>query len=268
MSDTSFEVKRAYHAKQSAYKEMAEARDKMNGLHAELTKKYAECEDLQNEYNQAKADVDAAWEQYNADMLAMKEKIGEKITSVSECNKLEENMQLMAENKEEIPAKAEVYEEARQFFAKLAAQKLVERDELIAKKRALERPDDTQRNRMLARLKQLRTEHSEILEKYHNAKNDYSLKRQVFEQEKAKYDRSRGMEVEAKSSRPVELGYNEGLLMKSSIPEKYWSNCRIEQRADGKIDFYYGADVNVKHGHVVMASDGSIEHRRPPEKAC
>ena len=51
--------------------------------------------------------------------------------------------------------------------------------------------------------------------------------------------------------------------MKAKIPEEHWDNCEIEQRADGKIDIYYGGARNRRHGHVVLENNEVSFSREP-----
>lgn len=265
-----FELKKAFHAKQAAYDEMTKAREKMSILQQSMTQKYLETEKLQKEYDESRKKQDDEWQEYNDAQLKLKEQIGQKIVSVKECNVLEENFNLMAENPDEDPAKAEVYREGAELFATMAMQKMVERDNLIALKRSVSRPDNYASRQILATLKLARKEHADILEEYHNAKNEFTIKKQNFDRLNEKYNNLRNSDVgnndesNTYTNRPERLEIDERLLVKAEVPEEYWNNCSIRRRVDGRIDIYYGGDDENSHGHVVIFDD-KIEYARLPQ---
>lgn len=262
-----FELKKAFRAKQAAYDEMVAARDKMSALQQTMSQKYLEVEKLQADFDDSRAKQDMAWTDYNNRQLELKDQIGQKITSVKECNALEENFRLMAENPEEDPAKKEVYLEGSKCFSGFAMQKMIERDNLIAMKRAMIRPNNQLSEQILANLKFARKEHADILEEYHNAKNEFTVKKQNFDRLNEKYNKLRNDDdsVSTFSNRPERLEYDESLLVKANIPEEYWGSCTLRKRSDGRIDIYYGGDEENSHGHVVMLGD-QIEYARLPQQ--
>ena len=260
-----FELKKAYHAKQVAYDEMSNAREKLSDSSQALSDKYAEAEKLQAEYDVSKAKQDKAWQDYNVRQLEIKDKIAGKITAITECNILSDNLKLMSENPEEDPNKAEIYMEGSKFFATFAKQQMVERDNLITAKRHMPRPDNHASEQLLSRLKLVRAEHASILEEYHISKNEFAMKKRNFDRLNEKYNNIlNGEFANTYTNRPERLEIDEGLLLNADIPEEHWHNCSIKKRLDGRIDIYYGADEDTSHGHVVMLGD-EIEYARLPQ---
>ena len=262
-----FGLKKAYHAKQAAYDEMSNAREKLAELNQSLISAYSEVEKLQADYDVSREQQNEAWQEYNARQLEMKELIADKITAEKESNVLEENFRLMSENAEEEPGKAEIYAEASKCFSGVAKQKVVERDNLITTKRNMPRPSNYASEQILEKLKLARIEHNEILENYHNAKNEFTLKKQNFDRLSEKYNNIlNGESANACTctNRPEKLEIDESLLVKANVPEKYWGNCSMMKRANGIIDIYYGADEKTSHGHIVMLGD-EIKYARLPQ---
>ncbi|MBQ8984802.1 hypothetical protein IJ098_03035 [Candidatus Saccharibacteria bacterium] len=264
--ELSFELRKAYHAKQAAYEEMATAREKMQELNQVQTDKWNEAEKLQAKYDEAKAKQDEAWTEYNAKQNEYKAQIGAEIEAINECKALEANF-LQRATDETHSAIRDIYQEAAKFFSKLEKQKVVERDGTISLKRSAIRPDNSTSAQILERLKQVRNEHKEILESYHFAKNDFNLKNQEFNRLNQKYQMlSEGKEDEENTytSIPKVLELTESLLLKAGVPEKFWEDSSAEQRADGTIDIYYGRSLGDGHGHVVLGPDYQVQYHRQP----
>lgn len=264
--ELSFELRKAYHAKQAAYEEMATAREKMQELNQAQTEKWNEAEELQAKYDEAKAKQDEAWTEYNAKQNEYKAQIGAEIEAIKECKELESEF-LKRATKEANAAKKDLYQEAAKFFSKLEKQKVVERDGTISLKRSVIRPDNSASTQILERLKQVRNEHKEILESYHFAKNDFNLKNQEFNRLNQKYQQlSEGKEEEENTytSIPKMLELNESLLLEAGVPEKFWDDSSAEQRADGTIDIYYGRALGGGHGHIVLSPDHQVQYHRKP----
>lgn len=262
-----FDVAKAYRAKQAAYSEVAESQEKLAELKTKLDELYINIGTTQEQYNLERDRNDAEWSQYNAGQLQLKADIGKKITSIKECNALAENFRLMSENEDEDPDKALVYADGSKFFTQLALTKMREHDEMISKKRAMIRPDNSRADQLLASLKAMRAEQKELLEEYHIAKNIHSSKKANLDRLQQKYERVRDGssddDTSEFSARPKRLEPNERLFVLAGIPEKYWDHCSIEQRADGKIDFYYGGTSSTNHGHVILADEEVIYSRDP-----
>ena len=256
---------KAYNAKQMAYAEMVKSQNKVEALGAKQNELYIQIGSTQEELDAEKEKANAAWAQYNAEQLTYKAAIGGVLTSIKECNALEENLRLMSQDKDEDPNKAVVYAEGAKFFAQLALAKMQEHDELLTKKRSLIRPDNLRVHQLVNVLKNMRAEQSNVLEDYHAAKNNYSAKKAEFDRLNARYHRivEGGGEYADVSVRPKRLEFDEGLLVLASIPEKYWDGCEIEQRADGKIDIYYGGARDRRHGHVVLENNEVAFSREP-----
>lgn len=259
-----FDLKKAYHAKQAAYDEMSNAREKVTNLSQTLSEAYSETEKLQAEYDESKAKQDKAWRDYNISQLNLKDQIAAKIEAVKECNALEDKFVLMSRDPDENPGKAEVYADAVKYFYGVAMQKMVERDNLITVKRNVPRPDNHESEQILAKLKLARAAHAEILEEYHSAKNELSVKKRNFKRLNEKYNNLRnGESANNYTNRPEKLDFDESLFVKAGIPEEYWENSSIRKRVDGKIDIYYGGGDASIHGHVIMRGD-EVEYARPP----
>ena len=256
---------KAYNAKQMAYTEMIESQSKVNALGARQQELYTQIGATQEELDAEKEKADAAWAQYNAEQLTYKAAIGGVLTSIRECNALEENLRLMSQNRDEDPDKTIVYAEGAKFFAQLALAKMQEHDELLTKKRSLIRPDNLRVHQLINVLKNMRAEQSNVLEDFHAAKNNYSAKKAEFDRLNARYHRivENGEVDDELSVRPKKLEFDERLLMIAKIPEEHWDNCEIEQRADGKIDIYYGGARNRRHGHVVLENNEVSFSREP-----
>lgn len=269
--DTSFDTKRAYHAMQAAQQNMQDSEKKMLDAKHKMAEIYNEIGDLQAQHDKLKDSKDTEWEIFSEEIAKMKVKIGEKIEAVKACNTQEENFRKMAHEAEEADnaeLKA-VYDEATRFFSKLASQKMLERDDLIAKKRKAVSPDMSMLKEMREKLKVLRTEQTEIVEQYHEAKNEFSLKKTSYDRMKAKYENMKNsdtkQDVSDFSSRPKTMELDENLLKLAEIPKTDWDSCTMERRADGKVDIYYGGRKGVRHGHVVVTGN-TVEFSRKPEK--
>ncbi|MBR3324055.1 hypothetical protein IKG24_00755 [Candidatus Saccharibacteria bacterium] len=264
-----FDLTKANHAKQAAYGEMVKVQEKMDALSSSINDQTAEINERQLEFNELKKQQQAEWEKYNTAQLALKEEIGGKITAIKECDALEENFRLMSENADEDRNKAEIYASGANFFARLASEKMIERDQLISKKRSMIRPDTDRSARLLEHLKSLRSERNELLNDYHALKNEFSLKKANFDRMKSKYDAIKnGTEENSYDFRPIILDNltNKRLLVDAGIPSEYHETCKIEQRSDGKIDIYYGGSLEMKHGHIIMENGKNIFSRDPKPK--
>lgn len=267
--DDNFIVRKAYHEKQAAYNEMKDSQAKMLELQTQQAELFYHINDVQAQYDDAKAKQDASWKAYNTEILGIKAEIGKKITSGKEAAKLEEELRQKSENPDEDPAKALIYAKGADFFGKLNLENMTERDALISKKRTMIRPDNSMTYKILTSLKNLRKEHGELLEKYHTAKNDYSLKKTNFDRLEARYLKIKqgdepSNDDSSMSSRPQKI-HDERLLVQAEVPEKYWDSCSMRQRADGKIDIYYGENEATDHGHIVLSGD-TIEYARRPKE--
>lgn len=266
MVNNDFELKKAYHAKQAAYEEMAAARERMYSLRNDQSLKWRTISRLQAEYDSLLKAQEEAWDEYNESQTEYKTAIREKIAMIVECNRLEKDFCKKAENN---PKLKEVYEDSVNFFAKLAKDKMVERDDLISNKRSAPRPDNAPAARVLEQLKKARLEHAEVLEKYHYAKNEHNLKYQEFSRLEAKYNALANPEAATEdnsyTSRPQRLENNEKLFMSSGIPEEYWNDAATKQRTDGNIDIYYARSLGENHGHVIIGPDNTtvLFHRKP-----
>lgn len=269
--DTSFDTKRAYHAMQAAQQIMQDSEKKMLDAKHKMTEIYNEIGDLQAQHDKLKDSKDTEWEIFSEEIAKMKVKIGEKIEAVKACNTQEENFRKMAHEAEEAndAELKSVYDESARFFSKLASQKMLERDDLIAKKRKAVSPDMSMLKEMREKLKALRTEQTEIVEQYHEAKNEFSLKKTSYDRMKAKYESMKNpdakQDVSDFSSRPKTMEPDEDLLRLAGIPEEEWEDCTVSRRADGKIDIYHGDKKDVRHGHVIVTGN-TIEYARKPEK--
>lgn len=262
--DDNFELRKAFHEVQVAQNEMEDSRIKMLKLQTEQNESYHRINEMQEQYSSAKEEQDAAWEQYKTQGQELYRLIGESITSGKEAAKLEESMKLMASDPDEEYAKTIIYLKGAEFFGRLNLENMTERDRLISKKRNLVRPDNSKCEKMLAFLKKARTEHAEILERYHAAKNDYSLKKANYDRLNAKYlgIKHPNTYEDGPTSRPVKI-YDENLLKKAGVPNDEWDKCDMERRADGKVDIYYGMTDTMTHGHIVMNGE-TVEYAREP----
>ena len=262
MIQDNFDLKQAFHAKEAAYEEMAAARDEMLQLRQQQNEKYEELQKLQERYDEEKAKDTEAWERYNSAQLELKSQIGQKIDTINECNLLE--AQMRQETDAKVP---EVYAAGAKYFATLAKQTMVERDKLISKKRLMARPENTAVH-LLENLKTARREHNDILEEYHQAKNEFNLKKQKFDRLEAKYQAIKNPEAQDNtydySSRPKQLEVTEELILGAGVPANFMADATAEQRADGTIDIYYARALGDGHGHVVLNPEHVVIYHRQP----
>ena len=269
MSNDDFNSKRAFHAMQAARQTMQESQEKMQALQRKASDIYHEIGDLQAQHDRLKESKDLEWEQFSEELAKMQTKVGEKIDAVNACNEQEENFRKLAK-KAESEDRHLVYEEAARFFSKLASQKMLERDDLIAKKRQMTSPDMSTLKEMREKLRHLREEQKDILESYHEAKSDFGLKKTSFDRMKAKYENAKNPEqnqdVDNFSSRPKAMELDTDLLELADIPKKDWGSCEMERRVDGKVDVYYDEEETVRHGHVVIDKNRNVEYKREPRK--
>ncbi len=269
LQEISFDLKKAYHAKQAAYDEMANAREKTQELNSQQAEKWNEAQELQAQYDEAKEAQDSAWQEYNDKQNDFRALIGNQIDAINECNKLEA---VLRERVTDNPRKAEMYEAGAKYFSSLAKHMVVERDRLISMKRSMLRPDNSRCEQILEKLKYVRAEHKELLENYHHAKNEFNLKQQEFNRLNQKYlalaSPDMVLENDENSnnytSRPKRLEVNESLLLEADIPELFWGDTVAEQRADGMIDIYYARSLGNGHGHVILNPDHSVNYHREP----
>lgn len=272
ISNYNFELVKAAHAKQAAYNEMAKVQSEMSALSKEISDRTAEIDERQTELNELKSQTDKEWKSYNDYQLSLKAKIGDVITSIKECNALSENFKLMSEDKSEEQAKASIYAEGADFFSRLASQKMIERDQLITKKRSAIRPDNNGRAaQLIENLKRLRKERASRLNDYHALKSELSLKKTNFDRLNNHYNAIKnGIEEESDYTfRPITLdnSLNKRLLLDANIPEEYHKTCTIKQRSDGKIDIYYGGSLEMEHGHTILENSKVVFSRKPEPKS-
>lgn len=266
----SFELQKAMHAKQAAYEEMSEVQQKLSALGAEISEKTDEINQRQTELDQLNEQSDKEWDDYNQAQMTIKGQIGDVITSINECNALKENLERMA-NDESERGKANVYTKGAEFFSRLASKKMLEKDQLISKKRSMIRPDHSAKaHQLVEALKQLRRDRGNRLNDYHALKNELSLKNTNFNRLNSRFHalRDGSSDEEAISFRPIILNNveNKGLLLKAGIPEEFHETCIIKQRSDGKIDIYYGDSSVARHGHVIIENDNIVFSREPEAK--
>ena len=264
----SFDSKRAYHAMQAAQQIMQESNEKMLAARRKSEQIYHEIGDLQNQCNRLQASKNEEWKVFSTEFNKIKALVGEKIDAVAACYEQEESFRALAKE-EKSKERQSIYEETAKFFSKLSSQKMLERDDLIVKKRQMVRPDMTMLEEMRKRLENLREEQNDIVEAYHQAKSDFSLKKAAFDRAKSKYENTKNPEqkqdVDANSSRPKTMELDESLLKLAGVPEEDWESCTMERRADGKVDIYYGGGKNARHGHAIVAGN-VIEYSRKPKK--
>ncbi len=269
MSNDDFNSKRAFHAMQAARQTMQESQEKMQNLQHKASDIYHEIGDLQAQHDKLKESKNLEWEDFSKRLAEMTKKVGEKIDAVNTCNEQEEQFRKMAKETDSEERRL-VYEESARFFSKLASQKMLERDDLIAKKRQISSPDMSVLKEMREKLKNLRDEQQEILESYHEAKSDFSLKKTSFDRMKAKYESAKtpeqNQDASAFSSRPKAMELDPNLLELADVPKKDWDNCEMERRVDGKVDVFYGGEETVRHGHVVIDKNNRVEYARKPKK--
>ena len=264
-----FEKKKAFHALEVARNDMSEAYKDMEKLRNIQDNDWQEVNRLQGEYEEELEAQRRAWEDYNNSQLAMKGDIAQKIASIEECNRLEVEFANLAEATPEL---AEVHSAVSNFAAKLAKEKLVERDELIAKKRSMPRPDDSIAQTKLGKLKLARAKHQESRERYHHTKNVYTLKREEYDRLAEKYRALTSPDnttTNTYSSCPKPLLDNEKLskLKEAGIPQEYWEDAEVEQRANQTVDIYYARSLGEGHGHVVIDANSKIVYHRSPSSA-
>lgn len=264
----SFELKKARHAKQAAYDEMAEVERKMSALAKEVSEKTNEIDQRQGELDKLNEQNDKEWSDYHKAQLAIKSQIGDVFTSIRECDALKKKFELMANDESEVPGKAVIYAKGAEFFSRLASEKTLEKDQLITKKRAMIRPDhSTKIHQLVEALKKLRQDRGDRLNDYHALKNELSLKKANFDRLNSKYLalKNGSSDENTISFRPIILknDENKGLLLKAGIPEEFHETCTIKKRSDGRIDIYYGEDSETRHGHVIIENDRIVYSRKP-----
>lgn len=263
INQDNFLSKKAYHAMLAARDEMLKAEKKKSLKNDIAAKKYQIVDELQKSYDEAGERKDEKWKEYNNEQLKCKEEIHEIIVTISVCNENEDSLRIKAADPSTDPSSARVYLEGAEFYKSLAKKLMVERDEAIAKKRAMPRPDNHECEQILENLKAARADHAEALEEYHSAKNEFTLRKMDFDRLKKKYDAIRygGQDDSTCTNRPKRLENDERLLMEANIPEDDWSICAMYERADGRVDIYIGDGAD--HGHVVM-HNGQVEYSRLP----
>lgn len=268
-TSSSFDLKRAYHAMQVARQNMLDAQQKMQDGQRRATEIYNEIGDMQAQHDKLKEAKDSEWDIFSEEITKAKAKIGNKIEAINTCNAQEESFKKLAAETDHAETKA-VYDEAARFFSKLAAEKMLERDDLIAKKRQMVSPDMSMLKEMREKLKNLRSEQNDILEAYHEAKNEFSLKKASYDRAVLKYEGAKSpdtkQDVDGFSSRPKAMELDKGLLKLAEVPEENWNSSKMERRADGKVDIYYGGERGIRHGHAVVANDNTVEYSRKPRK--
>ena len=288
MINDNFEAKQAYHAKQVAYEKMTESREAALDLRRQQDEKYQEIADLQAEYDRVCKAIDEEWAAYNAKQLDFKNRIAAVISQVEKCNELEAEMLAKSKTLQTTASEphtksqsfqnsasemntssdSEIYLAAAKFFSSLAKEKVVERDKLIAKKRAVTRPDNSVRDNLLWQLKHARSEHAELLEEYHHAKNEFNLDKVKFDRLNEKYkslsDPNNTGELLTATSRPKKLEIDEKLLIENGIADKYLHDYVAERRIDGIIDIYYARTLGDGHGHLVLNPDLTVNYHRKP----
>ena len=260
----SFEARRLFHRQQVAIGEVAMASAKFNKQGAILSSKWRDVGHLQAEYDDAVKSDKEAWDAYNAIQLEYKDIIAIKIREISECNIEEERFRKAAKAHPDIK---DLYMEAAEFFARLAREKLVERDDLIEDKRQVPRPVN-RAPQILERLKMARLEHKEMREKYHELKNEFNIKKQHLENVRERYKSLvTGQDPVSNSnytSCPKRLVVDEKLLEDAGVPKDFWDDVDVKQRADGIIDIYYAISSGEKHGHVILDASHVITFHRAP----
>lgn len=266
MTTESFESKKAYHAMQAAFHEMTDSQQKRNSAQKKALDIYNEIGSMQAQLDKAQAELSAEWDEFNNKLNSFSEQIRLKIEAINLCNTEEEFFKTKAEDCSEEEQRT-VYAEATRFFSKLASQKMLERDDLITKKRQLIAPDNSRVKEMIEKLKMLRSEQEDIVEFYHEAKNAFNLKKSSYDRLKAKYDSLKNsdssQDVGTFSSRPRTMELDEDLLRLAKIPEEYWDDCKMSRRADGIVDIYYGGKEGVHHGHAVVDGESLKFNRKP-----
>ena len=267
--DNSFDSKRAYHAMQVARQNMLDAQQKMQEMQRKAAEIYNEIGDLQAQHDKLKEAKDVEWEKFAEELAKAKAKISDKIDAINACNAQEESFRKLETETEHTETKA-VYNEAARFFSKLVAEKMLERDDLIMKKRQMPSPDTSMLKEMREKLKNLRMEQEDILETYNETKNEFGLKKTSYDRALAKYESTKNpgakQDVNDFSSRPKVMEHDEDLLKLADVPEKDWESSTMERRVDGKVDIYYGGGNGTRHGHAVVNKNKTVEYSRKPRK--
>ncbi|MBQ3271090.1 hypothetical protein IJH10_00595 [Candidatus Saccharibacteria bacterium] len=268
-TSSSFDLKRAYHAMQVARQNMLDAQQKMQDGQRRAAEIYNEIGDMQAQHDKLKEAKDSEWDTFSEEITKAKAKIGDIIEAINACNTQEESFKRLETETEHVETKA-IYDKAARFFSKLAAEKMLERDDLIAKKRQMVSPDMSMLKEMREKLKNLRAEQDDILEAYHEAKNEFNLKKASYDRARAKYEGAKNpdtkQDVDDFSSRPKAMELDKDLLKLAEVPEENWDSSKMERRVDGKVDIYYGGKSGVRHGHAVIAKNNTVEYSRKPRK--
>ena len=296
------ELNEAYAAKQKAFDRMIKSEDKLNELGVKQNEIYIQISIIKQDLIDEKKRNDKAYSDYRARRDELSTLIGEKIARAKECDALGSNFLLMSQDRKEDPNKAAVYAEGARFFAQLSLKMNQERNRLLKEKRGLKRPNYEKYQQMSDKLNAMRAEQECILEDFHAAKNAYSINKAEFERlnaiyksvraqnENSSYDKGGDTAIvnnasaddatlaaveiiasaiekcsaqENNSARPKKLEFDIELVTLANIPEEYWKDCEIEERADGEIDIFYGGVRNKKHGHAVI-KDGNVTFNREP----
>lgn len=179
----------AYSKKQDAYNEMKALQSKLAKLQLQRKKLYYSIEDMQWQYEDAKARQNLAWTEYNNTILGIRAEIGRKIAGINEVARLEANLQKKATNPNEDPAKVLIYVERAKSLERLKLKRTAEKDALIHKKRTMLKPDNSVSHEILSLLKNLRAEHNKLLEECRATKKEYALKKAEFNRLKTEYVR-------------------------------------------------------------------------------
>lgn len=256
----------AYKAKQAAYDEFNNIRSRMQELGVELQEKYAEIGVLQKLYEDIHARTQVEWDAHKAVLDDFDAKISRTISAIQETKDLEEKFKILASEDGVSDEKAELYLEASEFFRNKKNYFADRREALIAEKRSQKRPDCSERDNLLATLKQKRSEHQKLTAEYRTLKEECDKERAKFERAKEEYQEL--LEFEGFSAEEARKAHQEEILEKAQIARDFWPNAIVKEYADGTVHIYYGADRDHAHGHVVFNINNSkmpVYSRKPRE---
>ena len=251
-------------AMMSAFEDNAKASSKQSMRHEELAKSWETVCDAQQAYDDKKAQISKDWEEYKSKLCDYTAKIGHYKEAIAKAHEIADCMGEIAKGEED-ELIIGLYAEMQRHAISQANELTIRKNELLEEKRALKEPDKTILFTMCEDLKQLRSTHAEAREKYHEAKDDFTYKKEVYDRARAKYLALKN-ETESTIFTPIKLTPTKDMVIEAGVPEEYADNVDARLRADGVTDYYFGEDENHHHGHIVTNKDGNLAYRRMPKE--
>lgn len=250
------EMNRANHELMEASKRQSYYFDEMMKLWDLIATKQAIFDEL-------KAQNCKDWEDYKARMSDYTKQVGDLIEAIKESFVLAEKMAQLGKDKTGQLAK--VYSTMNSRAVSYANELKIMKNELLEKRRTLREPAKEVAPELLEELKDLRRAHKEMNNKYHEAKNERTHREDIRDRVREKINMMMNSEEPDASSVPTKYVPDNDTIMKVGIPKKYIGNVEASRRADGFTDYYFGEDIETRHGHIVTNEKGEVTYIRMPE---